>query len=156
MSAILEFFANNLIWFVIITVFLLFSLIGYFVDNGINGKKILQKAVVDKPTVINEEEKLEQIKNSIKDEGMSLDNLIKKQQDHPTTEQPLDDVLYETPQIPNVQDTITLNANPQQDQPIIIEQISQSIETKPEPGPIILNSQPTVETLNNEVPTQKQ
>ena len=151
MSAILEFFANNLIWFIIITVFLLFSLIGYFVDNGINGKKILQKAVVDKPTVIKEEEKIEQIKNSIKDEGMSLNNLIKKQQD-----QPLGDVLHETPQMPNVQDTIILNANPQQDQPIIIEQISQSIETKPEPGPIILNSQPTVETLNNEVPTQKQ
>lgn len=70
----LEFFADNLLWFVFGTIIFGFALIGYFVENGFRGKQILKKVVVDKPNV--EVDEIEKIKSNLSNSNQSLSQAV--------------------------------------------------------------------------------
>lgn len=75
MAGVMSFFAKYLILFIIGTVILLFALIGYFIENGFRGKKILKSVVVEKPSV--EIDEIEKIKNNIASSGnQSLNQIV--------------------------------------------------------------------------------
>lgn len=76
MASILEFFSKYLIIFIILSILLIFALIGYFVENGFRGKPILKKITVDKPT--EKPDEMEELKSSITvQENQSLNDIVK-------------------------------------------------------------------------------
>ena len=56
MKEISEFLANNYIWFVILDIFVLFGLIGYFVDKKKRNKKVYETEVLETINVDNDKE----------------------------------------------------------------------------------------------------
>lgn len=74
MASVMKFFADYLVIFIIGSIILLFALLGYFIENGFKGKKIL-KSVVEKPSV--EIDEVEQLKSNIAESAnQSLNQII--------------------------------------------------------------------------------
>ena len=70
MEKIIEFIANNYVWFLTITILLLFALIGYIYDTKKNDKDLLKKSEEEL-----DEESLEKIKIP---EDKSLSDMVSK------------------------------------------------------------------------------
>lgn len=74
MASVMKFFADYLVIFIIGSIILLFALLGYFIENGFKGKKIL-KSVVEKPSV--EIDEVEQLKSNIAESAnQSLNQIV--------------------------------------------------------------------------------
>ena len=74
MASVMKFFADYLVIFIIGSIILLFALLGYFIENGFKGKKIL-KSVVEKPSV--EIDEVEQLKSNIAESAnQSLNHIV--------------------------------------------------------------------------------
>ena len=76
MGNIIEFVSNNYGWFLTITIFLLFSLIGYIYDNRKNKNTPIEKKKDDKQI---DENYLEQLKI---EEGKSLQDYVNSSNEH--------------------------------------------------------------------------
>ena len=74
MASVMKFFADYLVIFIIGSIILLFALLGYFIENGFKGKKIL-KSVVEKHSV--EIDEVEQLKSNIAESAnQSLNQIV--------------------------------------------------------------------------------
>ena len=91
MQTFIDFLVNNYFWFLIISLILIFALIGYLVDTNEKPSKIKKEVLPEEPTEPTNTQSTQEIKNNIIVEpGMNGNNVEAVNMDIPipTTEQP--------------------------------------------------------------------
>lgn len=76
MAGIIAFCTNNLIWFIIGSLIAIFALIGYFVDGGSAGQRMVREVSVERPTVQQETLDIEELNEPVADDNQMINQAI--------------------------------------------------------------------------------